>query len=100
MTPESLTLLGYVAGAITTGSFLPQVYKTYKTKSVEDLSYWMLLLMFTGLTLWLLYGIELNELPIILTNAITGALVISLIVMKYVFTKNYPDRNVEEPLHE
>lgn len=95
MTPEELTLLGYAAGTITTGSFLPQVYKTYKTKSVEDLSYWMLLLMFTGLILWLLYGIALNELPIILTNAITGALVISLIVMKYVFTKKYPARNVE-----
>ena len=96
MTPEQLTLLGYAAGAITTGSFLPQVYKTYKTKSVEDLSYWMLLLMLTGLILWLLYGIELNELPIILTNAVTGTLVISLIVMKYIFTKKYPNRNIEQ----
>jgi len=96
MSPESLTLLGYIAGAITTGSFLPQVYKTYTSKSVEDLSYWMLLLMFTGLTLWFLYGVELNELPIILTNGITGALVISLIAMKYLFTKKYPDRNIEQ----
>jgi len=95
MTPEQLTVLGSIAGIITTGSFIPQVYKTYKTKSVEDLSYWMLLLMLTGLTLWLLYGIELNELPIILTNAITGALVVSLIAMKYIFTKRYPTRNVE-----
>ena len=94
MTPEQLTLLGSIAGIITTGSFIPQVYKTYKTKSVEDLSYWMLLLMLTGLTLWLLYGIELNELPIILTNAITGALVMSLIVMKYIFTKNHPEKNI------
>ena len=95
MTAEQLTLLGYAAGAITTGSFLPQVYKTYTSKSVEDLSYWMLLLMLTGLTLWLLYGIELEELPIILTNAITGGLVLSLIVMKYFFTKKYPAKNIE-----
>jgi len=95
MTVESLTLLGYIAGAITTGSFVPQVYKTFTTKSVEDLSYWMLLLMLTGLTLWLLYGIELNELPIILTNAVTGLLVLSLIVMKYTFTKKYPEKNME-----
>lgn len=85
MTSEELNILGYIAATITTGSFFPQVYKTYKTKSVEDLSYWMLMLMMFGIVLWFIYGVELMALPIILANGITGILIMALIVMKYFY---------------
>ena len=87
MTTEELTILGYIAATITTGSFFPQVYKTFQTKSVEDLSYWMLSLFFGGIVLWLIYGLELGEMPIIMANAVTGALVLCLILMKYLYSK-------------
>lgn len=64
-------ILGYLAAFFTTASFLPQVYKTWKTKSVEGLSLTMYLVFFTGIVCWLIYGIYLNSMPIILANTIT-----------------------------
>ena len=87
MTPEQLTILGYIAATITTGSFFPQVYKTYQTKSVEDLSYWMLFLMLGGIVLWFIYGVELKAMPIIMANGVTGLLILALIIMKYAYSR-------------
>lgn len=87
MTPEQLTILGYIAATITTGSFFPQVYKTYMTKSVADLSYWMLGLFLFGIVLWFIYGVELDAMPIILANGITGVMILALIIMKYTYSK-------------
>ncbi len=88
MTPDQLTILGYIAATITTGSFVPQVYKTFQTKSVEDLSYWMLGLMLGGIILWFIYGLELNAMPIIMANGVTGVLILALIIMKGVYSKD------------
>lgn len=75
-------VLGMVAGFLTTASFVPQVWRTWRTRSAEDISYGMLLLFLVGLALWLVYGILLTSIPIILANAVTIALVIMLITMK------------------
>ncbi|WP_442264635.1 SemiSWEET family sugar transporter [Tenacibaculum sp. ZS6-P6] len=78
-------ILGYLAAFLTTASFLPQVYKTWKTKSTEGLSLSMYTIFFTGIVCWLVYGIYLNSLPIILANTITGVSAFLLIVMKLKF---------------
>lgn len=75
-------VLGYLAAFLTTASFLPQVYKTWKTKSTEGLSLTMYTVFFTGIICWLIYGIFLNSLPIILANTITGVSAFALILMK------------------
>ncbi|MCC5636087.1 SemiSWEET transporter [Nostoc sp. CHAB 5844] len=66
-----ITVLGLVAGALTTIAFLPQMFKIWKTKSAKDVSFVMLITFMSGLLLWLVYGIALQALPIIISNAIS-----------------------------
>ncbi|MBD2625340.1 MULTISPECIES: SemiSWEET transporter [Nostocaceae] len=68
---DFITLLGFAAGLLTTIAFLPQMFKTWKTKSAKDVSFVMLITFMSGLFLWLIYGIILGALPIILANGIT-----------------------------
>ncbi|MDH6060756.1 SemiSWEET transporter [Chrysosporum bergii ANA360D] len=68
---DFITLLGLCAASLTTGAFLPQMLKTWQTKSAKDVSYLMLVTFMSGLFLWLIYGICLNSWPIILSNTVT-----------------------------
>ena len=78
----ALDILGLVAGAITTASFMPQVIKIYRTRQTRDLSLGMFLLFSCGLTLWTIYGLLIMSPPIILANFITLLLASYIIVMK------------------
>ena len=75
-------IIGLIAAFITTASFLPQVYKTWKTKQTEGLSLTMYVTFFIGIVLWLIYGIHLNSLPMILANSITAVSSLFLVIMK------------------
>ena len=74
--------LGVAAGVLTTLSFVPQVLKTWRTKSVEDVSIWMLLAFNGGITLWLTYGILIGKPSIIFANGITLLLALTLLGLK------------------
>lgn len=80
--PATLDLIGYVAGGLTTASFLPQVVQTWRSRSAGDLNLGWLAAFLTGITLWLVYGVLLGAWPIILCNAVTVALVAILLVLK------------------
>jgi MtN3 and saliva related transmembrane protein len=71
--------IGILAGILTTSSFLPQICKIVKTRKVRDISLFMYLIFATGITLWLIYGIFLGEIPIILAN-IAGLVFCSYII--------------------
>ena len=75
-------ILGLLAATLTTVSFLPQVYKTWKTKSTEGLSLTMYLIFFVGVVLWLIYGLHIKSLPVIIANLITSVLALFLVIMK------------------
>ncbi|WP_368074157.1 SemiSWEET family sugar transporter [Polaribacter sp. L3A8] len=75
-------IIGLVAAVFTTTSFLPQVFKTYKTKDTSGLSLSMYIIFFIGVLLWLIYGIWIQSLSIILANIITAILTFYLLVMK------------------
>ncbi|PQJ69679.1 hypothetical protein BTO14_10655 [Polaribacter butkevichii] len=75
-------VIGLVAAVFTTTSFLPQVFKTYKTKDTSGLSLSMYIIFFIGVLLWLIYGVWINSLSIILANLITAILTLYLLVMK------------------
>ncbi|OGU14860.1 MAG: hypothetical protein A2076_08485 [Geobacteraceae bacterium GWC2_53_11] len=64
----SATTIGLVAGAFTSIASIPQVVKTLKTRHVRDISIWQPLLLAFGVALWMLYGILINDLPLILAN--------------------------------
>ncbi|MFK7952301.1 MAG: SemiSWEET transporter [Ekhidna sp.] len=72
-------LIGYIAAILTTISFLPQAIRTIKTKDTSGLSLTMYGLFIIGILFWILYGIQLGELPIIISNAIT--LLISSVIL-------------------
>jgi MtN3 and saliva related transmembrane protein len=76
---DLITILGLAAATLTTFSFLPQMLKTWQTKSAKDVSFIMLITFNTGICLWLIYGISLNALPIIVANGVT--LVFNLIIL-------------------
>jgi len=80
-----MEIVGTVAGILTTISFLPQVVKVWKSRSATDISLWMFLLFSLGVFLWLLYGIYLEAMPIIVANAVTLVLALSVLVMKLRF---------------
>lgn len=67
-------ILGLFAGFCTTIAVTPQLYKTWKTKDVEDISLKMFLVLTTGLLMWTIYGIIKGDLPIMLTNGISTTL--------------------------
>jgi MtN3 and saliva related transmembrane protein len=79
------TLIGIVAGALTTISFAPQVVKSWRTRHTKDVSIGMFSLMCVGVALWLVYGILLRDLPIILANAVTLCLAASILALKIRF---------------
>ncbi|MBU1191506.1 MAG: SemiSWEET transporter [Gammaproteobacteria bacterium] len=76
------TLLGLCAGSLTTLAFVPQVLKTWRSKSGNDISLGMFLLFSTGVLLWLIYGILIDALPVILANAITLLLSLTVLALK------------------
>lgn len=82
--PET-ELLGLIAGTLTTLAFLPQVIKTFKSRSAKDISLGMFILFSAGVALWLVYGIRLGAVPIIAANAVTLILSLAILVMKFWF---------------
>jgi MtN3 and saliva related transmembrane protein len=84
---DTVMILGLTAGILTTTSFLPQVIKTWKTRSAQDLSYGMIVLFLSGIGLWFLYGIQIQSLPIILANAVTILLLLILLAMKIQYSR-------------
>ena len=63
--------LGLLAGALTTGSAFPQLIKSFKTKSTADLSIWFLIALLSGVTLWILYGVAMSDLPLVIANSVS-----------------------------
>lgn len=66
-----VTVMGYVAGACTTSSFLPQAMQIMKTKHTKDLSLSMYLILTSGLILWSVYGLIKHDWPLVLANMVT-----------------------------
>tara|TARA_Y100001968_G_C19448662_1_gene766988 strand:+ start:1573 stop:1863 length:291 start_codon:yes stop_codon:yes gene_type:complete len=81
-TPE---IYGYLAAILTTIAFLPQVIKTFQTKSADDISYLMLILFLIGLLFWILYGFYISSRPIIVANLITFIFNFSILAFKIKF---------------
>lgn len=66
-----ITILGLLAGTLTTIAFIPQLVKVWRSKSAKDISLNTLVIFNTGVLLWLIYGIYLQAVPIIVANGLT-----------------------------
>lgn len=82
---DSLDLLGLVATAFTTSSFVPQVWRTWKTRDVSGISLPTYVIITVGLALWLVYGVLKGDLPLIVANAMMVVLTGAITLMKLKF---------------
>lgn len=82
---NSIQLLGLLAGSLTTAAFLPQVLKTWRSRSAKDLSLGMFSLFCLGVALWLVYGLAVQDIPVIAANLITLLLASTLLFFKLRF---------------
>jgi MtN3 and saliva related transmembrane protein len=80
-------IIGLAAGICTATSMLPQVIKTIKEKKAEDVSLIMLLVLCTGIILWIVYGIKREDLPIIATNSFSLLVNITMVFLRIKYKK-------------
>lgn len=78
-------ITGHIASALSSITFMPQVYKAWKTRSVRDLSFAMLFIVFSSTIIWLIYGIGRGLWPVIICNSIICFLSMILIYFKFTF---------------
>jgi MtN3 and saliva related transmembrane protein len=86
-----IDLIGTAAGTLTTLSFVPQVLKTWRSRSGRDISTGMFLLFSLGVLLWLVYGLWIDALPIVVANGITLILALTILWLKYRYRHHRPD---------
>lgn len=77
-----VSVIGLLAACCTTLAFVPQVVKTWRTRSTADVSLGMFVLMVLGMSAWLTYGLLIGDLPLILANAVTLSLASVILVLK------------------
>jgi len=79
---QTIEIIGSVAAVLTTLSFIPQAWQTFKTKDVSGISLPMYSMFTTGVLLWLVYSIALQSWPMIVSNCITAPVALAILSMK------------------
>jgi MtN3 and saliva related transmembrane protein len=77
--------VGSVAAFLTTASFVPQAWHTFRTRDVSGISVGMYSLFTLGVALWLVYGLLIMAWPIIIANVITTSLALMILLMKLLY---------------
>jgi MtN3 and saliva related transmembrane protein len=79
---DTVTILGLLAGILTTSSFIPQVIKIYKTRETKDISLAMFIILCLGISMWAIYGYYIRSLPVILANMTSFVFAFVIVVFK------------------
>lgn len=82
MSPEFSETIGYSAAFLTTAAFLPQAYKSWRTRDLSGISLPMYALFTFGVAIWLVYGFLITSAPVIAANAITLLLSSTVLLLK------------------
>lgn len=82
---STVELIGYFGSFLTSITFIPQVYKSWKSKSVGDLSTWMVIIVVTSTLVWLVYGYAIHSGPVMVANTIVLLLTLVLLYFKITF---------------
>lgn len=80
--------LGFLAATLTTSSFVPQAWLTFRTREVSGISLGMYTAFTLGIVAWLAYGLMLGAWPVIIANGITLALAAGILTMKIVLGRS------------
>tara|TARA_Y100001968_G_scaffold243041_1_gene226800 strand:- start:3231 stop:3518 length:288 start_codon:yes stop_codon:yes gene_type:complete len=81
----NINSLGFSAALLTTIAFLPQVIKTWRTKTADDISFVMLLLFLSGVVCWIAYGLAIKSTPIVIANSLTFILNSIILFLKLIY---------------
>ena len=81
-------VIGSLAACLTTASFVPQAWMSFKTRDVSGVSLGMYSVFTAGIALWLVYGLLLGAWPIVIANAITLLLAFAILTMKLIYGKS------------
>ncbi|HEX4855520.1 MAG TPA: SemiSWEET transporter [Limnobacter sp.] len=76
--------LGFLAAILTTGAFVPQVVYCWKTRDTRSISLGMYACFCTGVLLWLVYGLLVDQWPVVVANSVTLLLASSILYLKLV----------------
>jgi MtN3 and saliva related transmembrane protein len=87
MSDTLLQTIGIIAGICTSSSIIPQIIKTVKTKTANDVSPFMFIILVLGTGLWAFYGVAKSDLPIIITNAFSFLLNIFMLILNFRYKK-------------
>lgn len=85
MSIAAIEILGFAAAALTSLSWLPQAWRTVRTRDTRAISLWTQSLFAAGTVLWLTYGLQIGSWPVILANTLTLVLVSMILTMKLRF---------------
>lgn len=85
MSGISPTWIGMAAAVLTTAAFAPQAIKAWQSRSTKDVSLAMFTMMVTGNALWLVYGIMIDDVPLMIANAVTLLLAGAILAAKIRF---------------
>lgn len=88
MPGELSELVGYPAAFLTTAAFVPQAWKSWRTRDLSGISLPMYALFTLGVALWLVYGLLIESIPVIVANSVTLALAASVLWLKLTETLN------------
>ena len=86
----SVDVVGALTACLTTASFVPQAWLSFRTRNVSGVSLGMYSVFTAGVALWLAYGLMLSAWPIVIANAITLTLAIAILSMKLVYGRSKP----------
>jgi MtN3 and saliva related transmembrane protein len=90
-------LIGYCAAFLTTIAFLPQAIQSWRTRDLSGISVGMYSLFTTGVGLWLIYGLHIDKWPIILANALTFLLALSILLLKILSLRKSDSKSDSKP---
>lgn len=88
---SSSELIGYLAATLTTISFAPQAWLTFRTKDASGVSLGMYSVFTVGVSLWLLYGLSLGALPIVIANSVTLVFAFAILGMRLSYGVRPPE---------
>jgi len=83
-----VTIIGIMATVFAVSSSIPQIIKGLKTRKTDDVSIWLVIVLITGLSLWVIYGIGINDLLISIANSIAVAINTFLLILKIKYSRD------------
>ena len=86
-----ISLVGVAAAVLTTSSFVPQIVKAYRSKTMKDVSVYLMSLFATGTVLWMVYGLYKSDWVIVAANATATAFNVILLYFKFSYGRTKSD---------